>query len=73
MSKLSTAVIEFATTETAFAAILIARSKQGVCTLLLGDTATELYADLQQRQPKAQIASKYDQALAPYLKKVTDF
>ncbi len=68
MSKLSTAVIEFATTETAFAAILIARSKQGVCTLLLGDTATELYADLQQRQPKAQLLENH-QALAPYLKK----
>ena len=72
MTKLSTAVIEFATTETAFAAILIARSGQGVCFVLLGDTAAELYADLQQRQPNAQLI-KDEQALAPYLKKVTDF
>ncbi len=72
MTKLSTAVIEFATTETAFAAILMARSEQGVCFVLLGDTAAELYADLQQRQPKAQLLENH-QALAPYLKKVTDF
>lgn len=72
MTKLSTAVIEFSTTQTAFATILIAHSKQGVCTVLLGDTAAELYADLQQRQPNAQLI-KNDQALAPYLKKVTDF
>ncbi|WP_178087315.1 methylated-DNA--[protein]-cysteine S-methyltransferase [Pseudomonas sp. C27(2019)] len=72
MSKLSTAVIEFSSAETAFAAILIARSKQGVCTILLGDSPAELVADLQQRQPNAQLMQN-DQALAPYLKKVTDF
>ncbi len=72
MTKLSTAVIEFATTKTAFATILIARSGQGVCFVLLGDTAAELYAALQQRQPNAQLI-KDEQALAPYLKKVTDF
>ena len=72
MSTLTTAVIEFATTETAFAAILVARSGQGVCSVLLGDTAAELYADLQQRQPDAQLV-KNVQALAPDLKKITDF
>lgn len=72
MTKLSTAVIEFATTETAFAAILIARSKQGICFVLLGDSTVELYADLQQRQPKAQLLENHP-ALAPYLKKVTEF
>lgn len=72
MSKLSTAVIEFSSTVTAFAAILIARSKQGVCTILLGDSPAELVADLQQRQSNVQLVQN-DQALAPYLKKVTDF
>lgn len=72
MPKLATNIIEYAITETAFAMILLARSEQGVCALLLGDTQGELYADLQQRLPKAQLI-KNDSALAPLLKTVTDF
>lgn len=72
MPKTSPVVIEFSTTETAFATILIARSERGVCTVLLGDTPAELYADLQQRLPKAQLVQN-DQALAPLLKNITDF
>lgn len=72
MPRLPSTVIEFSTTETAFATILLARNTKGVCTILLGETPTELYADLQQRLPNAAL-SKNDQALAPYLKQVTDF
>ena len=72
MPKLATIIIEYAITETAFAVVLLARSEQGVCALLLGETQDELYADLQQRLPKAQLI-KNDSALAPLLKTVTDF
>ncbi len=72
MSKSSVNIIEFSSAETSFATILLARSKKGVCAILLGDTPAELYVDLQQRQPKAELI-KNDQALAPYLKKITDF
>lgn len=72
MPKKSPVVIEFSTTETAFATILIARSERGVCTVLLGDTPAELYADLQQRLPKAELVQN-DQELAAALKNITDF
>lgn len=72
MSKLATNVIEYATTATDFATILLARSGQGVCAILLGDTQDELYADLQKRLPKAQLI-RNDSALASVLKTVTDF
>ena len=72
MSKSLAPVIEFSSTTTAFAVVLLARSAKGVCTILLGDTPAELYADLQQRWPKAELV-KNDLALATDLKKVTDF
>ncbi len=72
MPKLASNTIEYAITETAFAMILLARSEQGVCALLLGDTQDELYADLQQRLPKAQLI-RNDAALASLLTTVTDF
>lgn len=72
MPKLATNIIEYAITETAFATILLARSEQGVCALLLGETQDELYADLQQRLPQAQLIKNYA-ALAPLLATVTDF
>ena len=72
MPKSSPTVIEYSATDSSFATILVARSEQGVCTILLGATPAELYADLQQRLPNAEL-SKNDQALAPYLKQVTDF
>lgn len=72
MPNSSASVIEFSVTDTAFAAILVARTEHGVCTLLLGDTVTELVADLQQRVPNAQLV-KNDQALAAALKNITDF
>lgn len=72
MPKLASNTIEYAITETAFAMILLARSEQGVCALLLGDTQGELYADLQQRLPKAQLI-RNDAALASLLTTVTDF
>jgi len=55
MPKSAPPLIEFATTQTDFAAILIARSHKGVCTILLGDSPAQLYADLQQRLPQAQL------------------
>ena len=72
MTMLSTAVIQFSTIKTAFATVLVALSTQGVCTVLLGDTPAELVADLQCRQPNAQLIQD-DQALTLYLKQVTDF
>jgi len=72
MSKLPANIIEFSSVKTPFATILLARSARGVCTILLGDTPAELYADLQQRLPKAQLVEN-DQALAPLLKTITDF
>lgn len=72
MPTSSAPIIEFSGATTAFATILLARSERGVCTLLLGDTLAELYADLQQRQPNAELI-KNDQALASYLNTVTDY
>ena len=74
MPKSAPPLIEFATTQTDFAAILIARSHKGVCTILLGDSPTQLYADLQQRLPKAQLLEQeQEHSLAPLLKNITDF
>lgn len=64
--------IEFDTTETDFAAILVARSKQGVCAILLGDSVADLYTDLAQRFPKAQLQNN-TQGLAALLKNLTNF
>ena len=64
--------IEFDTTETDFAAILVARSKQGVCAVLLGDSVADLYTDLAQRFPKAQLQNN-TQGLAALLKNLTNF
>ena len=72
MPKSSAQTIEFSCVTTAFATVLIARSDQGVCTILLGDTAEELFADLQQRLPKANL-HRNDQDLAVDLKTITDF
>ena len=72
MQNSSLTVIEFSTTETAFATVLVARSKKGVCTILLGDSPAELYADLQRRLPKADLV-KQDHALAAVLQNITDF
>ena len=72
MPQTPTAVIEFSTIETDFAVILVARSERGVCSILLGDTAAELYADLQKRQPHAHLR-KNDAALAADIRNVTDF
>ncbi|HAB91241.1 MAG TPA: bifunctional transcriptional activator/DNA repair enzyme protein Ada, partial [Pseudomonas sp.] len=72
MSTSTVKTIEFSTTETAFAAILLARSEKGICTILLGDSQVELVEDLQQRLPKAKLV-KNDQALAASLKTVTEF
>lgn len=72
MSTPTVKTIEFSTTETAFAAILLARSAKGICTILLGDSQAELVEDLQQRLPKAKLV-KNDQALAASLKTVTEF
>lgn len=72
MPAASANIIEFSTTATDFATILLARSEQGVCAILLGDTATELCADLHKRWPLAQLVHN-DTALAPLLKTVTDF
>lgn len=72
MPRSAPPLIEFATTQTDFAAILIARSHKGVCTILLGDSPAQLYADLQQRLPQAQLLEQ-EHSLAPLLKKITDF
>ena len=72
MSNSLANVIEFSTTETAFATILLARNEQGVCALLLGDTPVELYTDLQLRFPKSQLV-KNQQALAAWLENIADF
>lgn len=72
MPKITPQSIEFSILDNAFALILLARSELGVCAILLGDTADELYADLQRRFPKAQL-SKNEQGLAAWLKVVTDF
>lgn len=72
MPNVSPTVIEFSSTETAFASILLARTEQGVCAILLGDTASELYTDLQTRFPKAHLLEN-KQALAAWLENVTEF
>ena len=72
MSTSPDQTIEFSSRKTAFAAILLARSEKGVCTILLGDSQAELLEDLQQRLPKAKLV-KNDQALAASLKTVTEF
>jgi len=72
MPKSSAQTIEFSCVTTAFANVLIARSGKGVCTILLGDTAEALIADLQQRLPKANL-HRNDQDLAVDLKTITDF
>lgn len=72
MSTSPDQTIEFSSRKTAFAAILLARSEKGVCTVLLGDSQAELLEDLQQRLPKAKLV-KNDQALAASLKTVTEF
>lgn len=72
MPKTSPTVIEFSTAETAFAVVLIARNERGICSILLGNTPAELYADLQQRLPQAELVQN-EQGLAASLKKITDF
>lgn len=72
MQKSRIEPIEFSIVNTAFAAILLARNTRGVCAILLGDTPAELYTDLQQRFPKAQL-NRNDQALQSWLTQVTDF
>lgn len=72
MQILASDCIEFSTINTAFAVVLLARNTDGVCTILLGDSATQLHADLQQRFPQAHL-SENNQTLAPWLQQVTDF
>lgn len=72
MPNSQSTVIEFSIIEDDFASILVATTERGVCAVLLGDTATEVLADLQQRLPKAQLINN-TQGLAPLLKNITDF
>ena len=65
-------VVEYSITETDFANILVATTERGVCAVLLGDTAAELLADLQQRWPKAQLISN-EPGLAPLLNNIIEF
>ncbi len=72
MPKKSENLIEFSSTTTSFAVVLLARSEKGVCSILLGDTQDELYADLKQRWPNAELVNN-EQALASYLKTIVEF
>ncbi|HZJ95079.1 MAG TPA: methylated-DNA--[protein]-cysteine S-methyltransferase [Thiopseudomonas sp.] len=72
MPNSQSTVIEFSIIEDDFASILVATTERGVCAVVLGDTATEVLADLQKRLPKAQLINN-NQALAPLLKNITDF
>lgn len=65
-------VVEYSITEDDFASILVATTERGVCAVLLGDTAAELLADLQQRWPKAQLISN-EPGLAPLLNNIIEF
>lgn len=72
MHRLPAHCIEFSSLTIEFAVILLARNTRGVCSILLGDTDSQLCTDLQQRYPQAQL-SRNDSALAPWLQQVTDF
>jgi AraC family transcriptional regulator of adaptative response/methylated-DNA-[protein]-cysteine methyltransferase len=53
----ATAEIRFATGQCSLGAILVARSDQGVCAILLGDDAEVLVRDLEERFPRAELIS----------------
>ena len=61
--------LSFATGPCALGVVLVARSAQGLCAILLGDDAAELEADLAVRFPRADRVSD-DPALAEALKEV---
>ena len=71
MHRLPAHCIEFSSLTIEFAVILLARNTRGVCSILLGDTDSQLCTDLQQRYPQAQL-SRNDSALAPWLQQVID-
>ena len=54
------AVIQFATRRCSLGTVLVARSEQGICAILLGDEPGMLARDLQERFPKAKLSPGTD-------------
>jgi AraC family transcriptional regulator, regulatory protein of adaptative response / methylated-DNA-[protein]-cysteine methyltransferase len=54
-SGTSTEIFSYATCETAFGRLLVARSSKGICAILMADDDVELKADLAQRFPKVKL------------------
>lgn len=65
--------IHYAVQAHPFAWLLVARDGQGVCALLLGDSADELRSDLARRFPKAKLLDDQEPATLDSLQQVARF
>lgn len=65
--------IHFAVQSHPFATLLVAHDGQGVCAVLLGDTADELRNDLIKRFPGRELLEDNDREAGKALKMVADF
>lgn len=65
--------IHFAVQSHPFATLLVAHDGQGVCAVLLGDTADELRADLQKRFPRQQLLEDDNPDVRAAMQQVADF